>query len=157
MNFREAIQTDIPGMHHVRISVKENALSNPSLITEAEYLEFITQRGKGWVCELDGNIAGFAIVDLQQHNIWALFVHPGSEAKGIGRKLHQTMMDWYFSETNATVWLSTAPRSRAERFYRTAGWREAGVYGKGEIRFEMTAEQWAERNNNKKETDFLCA
>ena len=52
------------------------------------------------------------------------------------------MMDWYFNKTKETVWLSTSPQSRAESFYKKAGWSETGIYGKGEIKFEMSYEQW---------------
>jgi hypothetical protein len=55
------------------------------------------------------------------------------------------MLDWYFSKTEKTVWLSTAPGTRAEGFYRTAGWKETGLHGKNEIRFEMTYQDWLHR------------
>ena len=66
--------------------------------------------------EADGKIVGFSIADLIGNNIWALFVDPDYEGCGIGKKLHSLMMDWYFSQTDKTVWLSTAPASRAEGF-----------------------------------------
>jgi hypothetical protein len=44
------------------------------------------------------------------------------------------------------VWLSTSPGTRAEEFYRKAGWRENGIYGKREIKFEMTKQEWLTRN-----------
>lgn len=137
MIFREALISDIVGMHKVRVAVKENALSDPNLITPADYEEFITQRGKGWVCELDGTITGFAIVDLKENNVWALFVHPDHEQKGIGKQLHQLMLLWYFAQGKETIWLGTAPNTRAEFFYRKQGWKENGTHGKGEIKFEM--------------------
>jgi len=56
--------------------------------------------------------------------------------------LHDDMLDWYFSQTDSTIWLGTAPNTRAENFYRKAGWKEAGIHGKGEIKFEMTAATW---------------
>ncbi len=139
MIFRETLIADIAGMHKVRVAVKENALSNPYLITAADYEEFITQRGKGWVCELNGTITGFAIVDLKENNVWALFVDPAYENKGIGKELHRLMLDWYFSQGKESIWLGTAPNTRAELFYRKNGWKEIGTHGKGEIRFEMTA------------------
>lgn len=145
MHFRNATTNDIPHLHRVRLSVTENALSNPELITENDYREFLEQRGKGWVCETEGAIVGFAIADLQGRNIWALFLDPAFERRGIGRALHTLMLDWYFSQTGDAVWLSTAPQSRAEGFYRTAGWNEAGTYGKGELRFEMCREDWQQR------------
>jgi GNAT superfamily N-acetyltransferase len=142
MLFREATPQDVKELQRVRNSVKENVLSDPGLVTDADCLDFITNRGKGWVCETGGRIVGFAIADLKGHNIWALFLEPEMEGRGIGRHLHRLMMDWYFTQTNETVWLSTAPASRAESFYRKAGWVDAGTYGKGELRFEMTVNQW---------------
>ena len=142
MTFREAQPADIPQIQIVRNSVKENTLSNPGLVTDKDCEEFITRRGKGWVCEIDDRIVGFAIADLQENNIWALFVQPGYEGKGIGKKLHDDMLDWYFIQTNKTVWLGTAPDTRAEQFYRKAGWEDRGLRPNGEIKFEMTAEEW---------------
>ena len=142
MIFREAIVDDIKQMQVVRNAVTENVLSNPDLIKDADYIPFITLNGKGWVCEIDEQIVGFAIVDIKEKNIWALFVHPNFEAKGIGKQLHTIMMDWYFTKTKETLWLSTEPKSRAETFYRMNGWLEVGTYGKGEVKFEMSWENW---------------
>ncbi len=58
------------------------------------------------------------------------------------------MLDWYFSRTQKTVWLGTAPNSRAEKFYRIAGWKEVGTHGKGEIKFEMEYEDWKNKQLN---------
>ncbi|MBP9740530.1 MAG: hypothetical protein KBD28_07570, partial [Chitinophagaceae bacterium] len=65
----------------------------------------------------------------------------------IGKQLHIVMMNWYFTQTNETVWLSTAPNSRAETFYKMNGWQVVGVYGRGEIKFEMNAKDWANGSN----------
>jgi len=142
MILRAANPDDIPQIQIVRHSVKENVLSNPALVTDADCENYLTIRGKGWVAEKDGTIVGFAIADLQDHNIWALFIHPDFERQGIGRQLHDTMLDWYFQQTMHTVWLSTQPNSRAETFYRKAGWREVGLHGANEIKFEMTHDDW---------------
>jgi GNAT superfamily N-acetyltransferase len=142
MIFREAIKADIPQIQVIRNSVKENTLSDPSLVPDADVEDYILRRGKGWVCETGTRIVGFSIVSIADKNVWALFIQPGFDKKGIGRRLHREMMNWYFSQTNETIWLSTSPGTRAEQFYRTAGWIETGTYGKGETRFEMTAETW---------------
>ena len=142
MVFREAGTSDIKQMQVVRNSVKENMLSDPALVSDSDVEDFISNRGKGWLCEIGDTVVGFAIADLKDHNIWALFMHPDYEAKGIGKKLHQVMLDWYFSQTKETVWLGTAPNSRAERFYRMQGWKEVGLHGKGEIKFEMDWSEW---------------
>ena len=144
MLIREARIDDITQIQVVRNAVKENQLSNPNLVTDQDCEEYIARRGKGWVCEIDSQVVGFAIADLKAHNIWALFVHPEYEKKDIGKQLHQTMLDWYFSQTTTSVWLSTSPHTRAETFYRKKGWREIGTYGKGELKFEMTYKDWME-------------
>ncbi|MCB9233586.1 MAG: GNAT family N-acetyltransferase [Bacteroidia bacterium] len=145
MPIREARLADIPQIQFVRNQVKENVLSNPALVTDQDCADFMTRRGKGWVFEIEDQIVGFAIADLQDDNIWALFLLPGYEKQGIGRLLHDTMLDWYFAQGKENVWLSTSPKTRAEGFYRKAGWQETGVYGKGEIKFEMSRTDWIAR------------
>jgi GNAT superfamily N-acetyltransferase len=141
MIFREATIRDIKQIQAVRNSVKENMLSDPALVSDEDCALFLTQKGKGWVCEVNNEIVGFAIVDLKGHNIWALFLKPESSQAGIGKQLHQLMMDWYFSQTKEMVWLGTAPHTRAAEFYRRRGWKETGFHGK-ELKFEMTFEDW---------------
>lgn len=146
MIYREATAADIPQMQVIRNAVKENALSNPALVKDSDYDEFMFKRGKGWVAEENGLITGFAIADLQDDNIWALFIHPDFEKKGVGKKLHDIMMDWFFSTGKKQCWLGTAPGTRAAQFYSECGWREAGMHGK-EIKYEMTAAEWADNKD----------
>ena len=147
MIFREANINDIKQIQIVRHSVRENVLSNPTLVTDEDCEEFLTKRGKGWVCEIENNIIGFAIADLKENNIWALFVQPEFEKKGIGKKLHAIMLNWYFTQTKKDVWLGTAPNTRAATFYRLHGWKEVGTHGKGEIKFEMDFDEWEKIKN----------
>src|SRR5664279_293762 len=142
MVFRRAETNDIPQIQKVRHEVNENILSDSGLVTDADCAEYIEKRGRGWVCEVQNEIVGFAIADLMEHNIWALFVLPDFEHQGIVKKLHAMMLDWYFSMTKEKVWLGTAPNTRAELFYRNAGWKENGLHGKGEIKFEMEFATW---------------
>jgi GNAT superfamily N-acetyltransferase len=143
MIIREAKTDDIKQIQVVRNAVKENTLSDPLLVSDADCVEFITVRGKGWVCEIDGSVVGFSIVDMKDSNIWALFIDPDFEKRGIGRQLHNIMIDWYFTQTKENVWLGTAPGTRAEAFYRKTGWKEIGMHGKGEVKFEMDFDSWS--------------
>ena len=145
MQIREALAADIPQIQIVRHSVKENILSNPALVTDQDCKEYLTVRGKGWVYESDDQIVAFAIADLEDHKIWALFVMPQYAGKGIGKKLHDIMLNWYFQQTKKTVWLSTGCNTRAETFYRMQGWKDIGTYSLKEIRFEMTFGEWKVR------------
>jgi len=141
MSYREATLTDIFQLQRIRNAVKENILSTPDLVTDKDYEPFLTHQGKGWVCEINQKIVGFAIADLKNKNIWALFVDPLFEKKGIGKQLHQLMMDWYFLHEDK-VWLSTAPHTRAAQFYKKAGWILTGMHGTKELKFEMTSRDW---------------
>ncbi|MFI5132010.1 MAG: GNAT family N-acetyltransferase [Chitinophagales bacterium] len=147
MIIREATSEDIPQIQSVRNAVKENMLSDPALVPDKDVEDYIHHRGKGWVCEVDNTIIGFAIVSIVDNNVWALFIQPGYDKKGIGKKLHDEMINWYFDQTGDAIWLGTSPNTRAESFYRKAGWNEVGTHGQGEIKFEMTAETWKRIGN----------
>jgi GNAT superfamily N-acetyltransferase len=118
------------------MSVQENILSDPSKVTGSDYLSMIGERGRGWVCEINGHIIGFSIIDLQEKNVWALFILPQYEGRGIGKTLHNMMMQWASGQNIDRVWLSTGPSTRAEGFYRKMGWEEVGMMENGEIKFE---------------------
>lgn len=113
------------------------------MVTDKDCELFLFTKGKGWVCEINNEIIGFSIVDLINNNIWALFINPEFEKRGIGKQLHKIMLDWYFNQTKKNVWLGTSPKTRAENFYRKAGWIEIGLHGNNEIMFEMTFENWS--------------
>ncbi|SMO53988.1 GNAT family N-acetyltransferase [Solitalea koreensis] len=148
MFFREAKPSDFKELHAIRMSVKENVLSNPSLITAEDYEYHVSVLGKGWVCEIDHIIIGFSIVNLLKNNIWALFVRPEYEGLGVGKQLHDTMLNWYFSQTKAAVWLSTQPNSRADGFYRKSGWKATGKDSHGDTIFELTYNDWNKQNKS---------
>ncbi len=145
MIFREATVNDIKQIQVVRNEVKENVLSDPALVSDKDCEDYMTSRGKAWVCELNNVIVGFAYVDLKENNIWALFVSPEYAENGIGKTLHKIMLDWYFNITDKKVWLGTSPNTRAETFYRKQGWKETGMHGK-ELKFEMTSDEWKLRS-----------
>src|SRR5688500_5069427 len=134
-------------MHRIRLAVRENRLSDPALVQPDDYRALLNGQGRGWVAELDGRIAGFAVADLARRNVAALFVHPDAEGRGVGRRLHDAMMDRLFAEGVERVWLSTDPGTRAETFYRAAGWQPAGDH-RGEARYEMSCEQWVARDRS---------
>jgi GNAT superfamily N-acetyltransferase len=135
MTLRIATLADIEAMHRVRLSVEENRLSDPSRVTLAHYREMLETRGRGWVYEVNNEIAGFAIADDSTRSIWALFVRPGKEGRGIGRALHDAMVAWLFDVGHSPLWLTTEPNTRAARFYLAAGWTLEPGLEKGELRF----------------------
>jgi GNAT superfamily N-acetyltransferase len=141
IQYRTATRDDIPGMQVVRNAVKENMLSDPALVKDADYIPFLESHGRGWVAIDAERIVGFAIADLEEENVWALFLLPEWEGHGIGTDLQKRMLDWYFTQKEF-VWLGTAPGTRAERFYKAKGWTPSGMHGTKEVKFTMNREQW---------------
>lgn len=134
---RKANVSDVAAMNHLRLQVRENVLSDPARVTEAMTADAITVSGRGWVFEEEGHILGFSIAMDQDPTIWALFVLPGHEGRGIGHALHEAAVKWLWSRGAERIWLGTDPDTRADRFYRARGWQEAGRHPNGEIRFEL--------------------
>ena len=64
---REATAADMPGISHVRLSVKENALSVQQLtargITNASVAASLLTHRRGWVAERSGEIVAFSMAD----------------------------------------------------------------------------------------------
>jgi GNAT superfamily N-acetyltransferase len=131
--FREATIGDIPALSEVRLSVRENALSDPLKITHEMYATYLGGAGRGWLCEVGGEVVGFSVASLADASIWALFVRPGYEGRGIGRKLLGLATDWLFGTGAQSVTLSTEAGTRADRFYEGQGWQRGEIKDGGEV------------------------
>jgi GNAT superfamily N-acetyltransferase len=137
MIYREAKLEDIAALSEVRLSVKENALSNPDRITFEMYQTYLTEIGKGWLCEENGKVAGFSVACLEDFSIWALFVPPEFEGKGIGTKLLNLAAKWLFESGASNISLSTAVNTRADNFYERSGWTRGAVGSDGEVCYTL--------------------
>ncbi len=138
MSLRLASRADIPGMHRVRLAVRENRLSDPTRITEADYIAAMEVLGRTWVIEDGDAVVAFAS-GYYSGSVWALFVHPDHEGRGHGRALHAVMVDWMRSQGHSCLWLTTGSGTRAERFYLAQGWQPRGIVSGGELRLELPA------------------
>jgi GNAT superfamily N-acetyltransferase len=132
---RQATRQDIPGMHRVRRAVRENILTSDA-VREEHYIPAIESTGRGWIIEEDGAVVGFAVGNAETGNIWALFVHPDHEGRGLGRQLHAVMVDWLFDQGLTRLHLGTWPSTRAQHFYEAAGWKFTGIDAHGEATYE---------------------
>jgi GNAT superfamily N-acetyltransferase len=86
--------------------------------------------------EEDGEVQGFAAGDARDGWIWALFVAPNHEGRGIGRALLPFACTTLRNARYTIATLSTDAGTRAERLYRADGWTETGKNTKGELVFE---------------------
>jgi len=137
MAIRPATLDDFPRLMVIRHAVRENLLSDPGRVTLRDYQDHLGPIGQTWVHEEDGVILGFSAATRTSATIWALFVHPDHEGRGIGRSLLDCAVEWLWSQGAAQVGLTTGAGTRAEGFYRAAGWREASA-ADGEINFVLS-------------------
>jgi GNAT superfamily N-acetyltransferase len=137
MNFREAQIEDIPALFEVRQSVTENVLSDPRKVTPEICAAYLGERGKGWLCEIDGEVVGFAVASLTDASIWALFVKPSYEGRGIGKRLLRLATDWLFEMSAESIALSTDPHTRADKFYERQGWERGEIKPDGEVCYRL--------------------
>lgn len=133
---RPATVSDIEAMHNIRCMVAENRLTDPQRISVTSYAPFIEARSI-WVAETRARIVGFSALDCVSASVWALFVDPAWEGRGIGRALHDHVLLFARQRELRRLILSTDPGTRAARFYAWAGWREVGTSPEGEARFEI--------------------
>jgi GNAT superfamily N-acetyltransferase len=137
---RQATGADIPAMSAIRLAVTENVLSNPARITPQMYEDYLEKLGRGWVAEIDGRITGFAYADRTDATIWALFVAPGYEGRGLARALLALATQWLFGLGAGEITLSTAADTRADRFYAAQGWARTGMKNAIEVGYSLSAQ-----------------
>src|SRR5262249_53251656 len=139
---REAGPADLPGISRVRTSVRENQLTVEQLkergITNESIAASFLGGSKGWVAEHSGEIVAFTIADRATGSIFALFVLPDYEGKGLGSRLLEMALYWLREQGASRVWLTTGPDTKAAGFYERRGWIATGdETATGDIRYEL--------------------
>lgn len=129
-SFRQADCHDVLAMSAIRLAVLENVLTDPNKITRQMYEDYLDLLGRGWVAEIDGVVVGFSYADKTNSSIWALFISPDHEGKGLAKELLKRATDWLFAQGHECVRLSTGIGTRADRFYSLQGWSRERVEGK---------------------------
>jgi GNAT superfamily N-acetyltransferase len=142
IRYREAIGADMPDLTRVRIAVTENALTVAQLlaygITPESIAQSFLEDSKGWVAEVEGRIRGFSIADRKSKSIFALFVEPGYEKRGMGGALLTLAVDWLWANDVDKIWLTTGPTTQAATFYARRGWVNRGrAEGGHDDRYEL--------------------
>lgn len=142
MQIRPAETEDVEAIFAVRCSVKENHMTSAELeelgITVGSVTEMIA--GSDFivpVAEVDGQVVGFAIAQISKGYLFALFIHPAYEGKGLGNALMEVIESGLAEQGVKEAWLATGsePGIRAPGFYRHLGWVENGVMDDGQLKF----------------------
>ena len=132
-SFREIDDGDIPGLFAVRSATQENRLTCEELralgITESSVREKLAGTYKGWLCEVEGQVVGFAIGDRATGELWVIAVLPQYVGQGIGATLLGEVERWLQASGCGRLWLTTDidERLRAHGFYRRHGWRDERI------------------------------
>ena len=127
---REIRTDDIPSLFEVRIATWHNDRGREELsamgITHESVQRLLAESHRGWLCEVDSRVIGFAIGDKSNGEMWVIAVLKQYEGRGIGRRLLSLVESWLFSEGWNEIWLTTDPDEtfRAVGFYRSCGWAD---------------------------------
>lgn len=131
IRIREAGAADIPSTFEIRTATTENAMTEDELaasgITPERVADLLRTDGRCWVAEARDRIVGFCIANVNSRSIWALFILPAYEGRGIGRRLLEAAVDWLWRSGTDAVWLTTETNTRAEGFYEHLGWKRGEV------------------------------
>ncbi len=142
-SFREMTAADMPQVFDVRLATTENAVTIERLeekgVTPASLAAAIEASAKGWVCEEDDKIVGFAMGDSKSGEVTVLALLPRCEGRGIGKQLLLMVQDWLFASGHEEIWLVTSPDPvfRAYGFYQALGWRPTGEIIDGDEKFVL--------------------
>jgi len=103
MQIRVADAADVPSIFDVRTSVLENHMSLEELARVGITPETVTAMRSGdsraWVAEEDERMVAFSMADAGTSTVFAMFVRPGIEGKGLGRALMTETERWLFSQS----------------------------------------------------------
>jgi GNAT superfamily N-acetyltransferase len=136
MTIRNATRADLPRISEIRNAVRENRLSDPPEVKPEDIHWFIDNPGV-FVWDEAGKIVGFSAADPRDGSIFAMFMDAAYEGRGIGRALFERACAVLEDAGCPRMWLTTEPGTRAERFYRRAGWHVVGIReDNGELIFE---------------------
>jgi GNAT superfamily N-acetyltransferase len=138
---REATAADLPGISDVRQSVIENPLSVGQLaargITNESMAAAFLKDLRGWVAIDGGQIVGFSMADRANPSLYALFVRPEYEQRGIGGQLYDLAVQWLWDNGAERLWLTTSADTKAAAFYERRGWIATDVDAHGDVRYEL--------------------
>jgi GNAT superfamily N-acetyltransferase len=143
---RRARPEDRARVMEIRNSVTENVLGDPSRVAVEQQYGWFEQTPGIWVWEEDGRILGFSAADTRDGTIWALFMDPAHERRGIGRQLFAKACAVLHAAGHRTATLTTQPGSRADRFYQAAGWKVIGTSERGERIFHGSLQKRSAKN-----------
>jgi len=133
MQIREIRVADVPVLFEVRVATRENALSRAKLTRMGITVESVTtmlgSTHAGWLCEVDGRVAGFAMGNRATGEMWVIALLPEYENRGIGGALLTRVEKDLWAAGWDEIWLTTDVDTalRAYGFYLRQGWLDSEI------------------------------
>ena len=141
---READPGDIPAIFEIRTATTENAMTAAELrasgITPERVASLLRTDARCWVADAVDRTVSFCIANADSRSIWAQFVRPSYDGRGIGRRLMDAAVEWLWENGAREIWLDTETNTRAEGFYEHLGWKRGEVElkdGYEEVRYTL--------------------
>jgi len=142
LHVRPATLADVPTLFAIRTAVRENHMSLEELatagVTPGSVAELVQNPDAGtWLGMWNGVPAGFAMARADPGDVFALFVLPERQGRGVGTALLAEAEIWLASRGLGSAWLLTGgkPGLRAAAFYEAQGWTAEEREADGQIRF----------------------
>jgi len=139
---RRAAPADIPALFAIRTAVRENHMSLAQLaeigVTSESVADMLCKDNVACWIGLNVEVPlGFAMARAALADLFALFIRPEAQAKGLGTCLLARAEHWLAHQGVTTAWLLTGaePGLRAASFYKSRGWNQGGEAPPGDIRF----------------------
>lgn len=131
LTYREIVADDMPSIFDVRVATWHNDRGREEMtelgITPESVREMLKEGShRGWLCEADGRVVGFAMGDRTNGEMWVIAVLQEFEGLGVGKQLLGLVEQWLAKEGWSEIWLTTDPDEtmRCVGFYRHLGWTD---------------------------------
>ncbi|MBK5476785.1 GNAT family N-acetyltransferase [Pseudomonas sp. TH21] len=140
---RVATTDDIDTLFAIRTSVVQNHLSREQMaglgITPQVLADTIQAAPCVWIAEVEGQPVAFAMVDLAQGEVFAMFVLPSHERLGLGRQLMAVAEAALFKHHQRLFLITDGGADiRANGFYQRLGWSVVGRVEGDDVRYEKS-------------------
>lgn len=141
VSLRMATVDDVESLFEIRTSVVQNHLSREQMdalgITAQVLRSAINEGPCIWLAEVDQWPVAFSMIDRAEGEVFAMFVRPAFENRGLGRLLMAAAEAELFKAHERIVLVTDGRQEiRANGFYQRLGWSVVERVDAQDVRYE---------------------